>query len=171
MRTAIAALVASAAAAASGAAHAQAAAPTPDIPMAGVVGYGHPAIGPNDCKVINPSQAVCTIPAKTAGSYLVVASGTSTATGAGAAQQITIGGNNWVCAKATTSTTAGKWTSGPRTLQAACMIEVLTDQPLPVGVVYADVKADKDPKGPTLKLTAAPWNGIIASTYLGAGAK
>jgi hypothetical protein len=139
--------------------------PPPDVPMAGVVGYNHPVIGPGDCKVVNPGLAICTIPAKSAGDYLAVASGTSTAKGAGAVQRITIGGNGWQCAKVTNT---AKWASGPRTFRVACMIEVLTDQPLQVGVVYEDNNADKDPKGPTLTLQQAPWTGVISSTYVGA---
>ena len=42
-----------------------------DAPMPGFPGYGHPAVGPGDCKVINPSQAQCVIPGKTAGRYLI----------------------------------------------------------------------------------------------------
>jgi hypothetical protein len=141
------------------------AAPPPDVPMAGVVGYNHPVIGPEDCKVVNPGLTQCTIPAKSAGAYVVVAAGTSTAKEAGAAQQLTIGGDGWKCSPVTNT---AKWSSGPRTFQVACLIEVLTDQPLRVAVRYDDVHAEKDPKGPVLQVQAAPWNGVLSATIVGA---
>jgi hypothetical protein len=137
----------------------------PDVPMPGVAGYSHPVIGPDDCKVVNPGLTQCTIPAKSAGSYVVVASGTSTAKEAGAAQQLTIGGDGWKCSPVTNT---AKWSSGPRTFQVACLIEVLTDQPLRVAVRYDDVHAEKDPKGPVLQVQAAPWNGVLSATIVGA---
>src|SRR5580658_3275980 len=117
----------------------------PSAPMPGFPGYDPPAIGPAACRVINANQAQCVIPAKTAGRYLIDAAGTSTATAAGAQQQIVIGGPTWQCAEATNH---APWSSGPRTFHVQCVINVLTDQPLPVNMVYRDLNATKDPKGP-----------------------
>jgi hypothetical protein len=168
MRTAFAALIALATAAAAASATAQPADPGPDIPMPGVNGYDHPQIGADACKVVSPSVAQCTIPPRTAGQYLVVASGTSTAKAAGAAQRLTIGGQNWYCQPAVDTT---KWSSGPRTITVGCLIQVLTDRPLVVSVRYDDQNAEKDPKGPTLTLRPVPWSGVLSTTYVGGNAK
>jgi hypothetical protein len=137
----------------------------PSAPMPGFPGYGHPAIGPEDCRVLNANQAQCVIPAKTAGRYLVDASGTSTATAAGAQQEIVIGGATWQCAEALNH---APWSSGPRTFHVQCVINVLTDEPLAVNMVYKDLNATKDPNGPVLKIAAIPWNGILDVRYSGA---
>jgi hypothetical protein len=136
-----------------------------DQPMAGVAGYSHPEIGPDDCKVVNPSYTECVIPAKTAGRYLVTAAGVSTAKGDGATQTLAIGGKTWLCAKVTNT---AKWSSGARTFQIACMIDVLSDDPVAIGAAYQDTNATKDPKGPKLAIRRVSWNGIIDSSYRGA---
>ncbi len=166
MKTAFAALVA-ALIAATGVA-AQPADKAADIPMPGVAGYDHPQIGDDACKVVNPSLAQCTIPAKSAGEYVVFGSGTSTAKGAGAAQRITIGGEGWQCSPVTNT---AKWSSGPRTFTVGCMIQILTDRPLTVAVRYDDQNADKDPKGPKLVIRQAPWNGVLSTTIIGTNTK
>jgi hypothetical protein len=140
-------------------------APAPSAPMPGFPGYGHPAIGPADCRVLNPNQAQCVIPAKTAGRYLVDASGTSTATAAGALQEIIIGGRTWQCAQATNH---AAWSSGSRTFHVQCVINVLTDEPLAVNMLYRDSNATKDPKGPVLTIATIPWNGILDVRFSGA---
>ena len=140
----------------------------PDTPMSGFNSYSHPDIGQDACKVVNPGYAECVIPAKSAGRYLVVAAGTSTATGDGATQTLAIGGRNWLCGNGKATDTA-KWSSGAaRTFHVACLIDVLTDAPLTVGVAYQDANATKDPKGPTLTIKRVPWNGILSSVYAGA---
>jgi hypothetical protein len=165
MRNAFAALIALTTAAAPASATAQPAGPAPDVPMPGMAGYGHPQIGGDACKVVNANAAQCTIPAKSAGQYVVIASGTSTAKGAGAAQQLTIGGENWKCGPVTNT---AKWSSGPRTFTIACMIQILTDRPLTVVARYDDRDAEKDPKGPTLVVKPAPWNGVLSAAVVAA---
>jgi len=128
-------------------------------------GYGHPAIGPDSCRTLNPSQAQCVIPARTAGRYQIDASGTSTATGAGAIQSIVIGGPTWQCAQAVNH---AAWSSGSRTFHVQCVVTVLTDEPLAVNVNYRDANATKDPKGPVLTISAVPWNGILDVRLSGA---
>jgi hypothetical protein len=166
MRTALAALVAVLAAAVG--ATAQPAGNGADVPMPGVAGYGHPQIGDEACKNVNASLTQCTIPAKSAGQYVVIASGTSTAKGAGAAQRITIGGQGWQCSPVTNT---AKWSSGARTLAVGCMIQILTDHPLVVAVRYDDQNADKDAKGPKLVVRQAPWNGVLSTQIVAANAK
>ena len=165
MRTAFVALIALATAAAAASATAQPANPAPDVPMPGLTGYDHPKIGEDACKVVNPSLAQCTIPAKSAGQYVAIASGTSTAKGAGAAQRLTIGGQGWQCSPVTNT---AKWSTGSRTFTVACMIQVLTDQPLVVAVRYDDNNADKDSKGPTLVLRTVPWTGVLSAAVVAA---
>jgi hypothetical protein len=144
---------------------AQAPAQPVDTPMAGMVGYGHPDIGADACKVVDASRIQCTIPARTAGRYLVEAAGKSTAKGEGAAQQITIGGSGWQCGPAVNK---APWSKGPRTFHLDCIVDVLSDQPVLVVAVYADVNADKDPAGPTLVFRRVGWNGILDARPLGA---
>ncbi len=134
-------------------------------PMPGFPAYNHPNIGPGDCRVLNPNQAQCTIPAKTAGRYLVDGAGTSTATGSGALQEIIIGGKTWQCAQATNH---AAWSSGPRTFHVQCVINVLTEEPLVVSMLYRDANATKDPKGPVLTIASIPWNGILDVRFSGA---
>lgn len=128
-------------------------------------GYGHPAVGPESCRTLSPNQAQCVIPARTAGRYVIDASGTSTAKGAGAAQSLSVGGPAWVCIQATNRT---PWSSGSRTFHVRCTVTVLSDEPLPVNVIYRDANATTDPKGPTLAVTAMPWNGILNVQPMGA---
>ena len=125
----------------------------------------HPTIGDDACKNVSTSVTQCTFPAKSAGQYLVIASGTSTAKGAGAAQRLTIGGEGWACNPVSNT---GKWASGPRTFTVACMIQILSDRPLRVAVRYDDQNATKDPKGPTLVVKTVPWDGVLSTTIVGA---
>jgi len=139
--------------------------PAADAPFPGVAGYSHPDIGADACKKVDASRVQCTIPAKTAGRYLIEASGTSTAKGDNAAQQLVIGGNGWQCGPAVNK---APWAKGPRTFKLDCVLDVLTDQPVPVVAVYADQNADKDPGGPTLSIRRVGWNGILDARPVGA---
>lgn len=129
-------------------------------------GYAQPDIGPTYCRVIAPGQTTCTLPAMTAGRYLIKASGTSTAQGAGAAQQLTIVVGSRACGPATRkpAATGPQWTTGPKTIRLNCEVLILTDRPLPVSAVYADAKATKAPGGPTLTLERLPWEGVLDVT-------
>lgn len=149
---------------------AQAAAPAavpaaPLGPPRGFVGYSQPDIGAAACKVVNPGQATCTIPAMTAGRYLIEASGTSTANAANPAQRIAIivGATN--CGQADRKPTAkAPWAIGAaKTLKLQCEVEILTDRPLPVHAVYADDKATKSTTGPTLVVRRLPWDGVLST--------
>ena len=125
-------------------------------------GYSQPEITAVYCRVVNTGQVTCTLPAMTAGRYLIKASGTSTAQGDGAAQQLTILVGNLSCGPATRKpggTTP--WIAGPKTVRLNCEALILTDRPLAVTAVYADVKATKAPAGPTLTLERLPWEGVL----------
>lgn len=125
-------------------------------------GYSQPEIGAVYCRVMNSGQTTCTLPAMTAGRYLVKATGTSTAQGAGAAQQLSIVVGNRVCGPATRKpTTTAPWTAGAKTIRLNCEILVLADRPLAVSAVYADTKATKAPAGPSLTLERLPWEGVL----------
>ena len=138
--------------------------PAPPVPLTlprAYAEYSQPDITPGLCKVVNPNLAQCTIPAMTAGRYLVETSGTSTATADGAVQQLTIQINNTSCQ---TATNKNPWpVNKPRTFKFACVVTVLTDRPLTVGVLYADSKANRDPKGPTITLRRLPWEGVLGA--------
>lgn len=126
-------------------------------------GYAQPEIGAAYCRVINPGQTTCTLPAMTAGRYIVKATGTSTAQGVGAAQQLTIVVGNRSCGPATRKPNTTKpWTAGAKTIRLNCEIMVLTDRPLAISAVYADVKATKAPAGPTLIVERVPWEGVLS---------
>lgn len=123
-------------------------------------GYGQPTIPTTACRSLGPTEAQCVIPAMTAGRYLIEATGTSTSQGADAVQalEIDIGGRQCGVGK-----NAAPWPSGARTFRLNCEVSVLSDAPVVVRVIYADAKADKDPKGPSLAVRPLPWNGVLAS--------
>ncbi|CAN1536600.1 hypothetical protein MCEMIH16_01606 [Caulobacteraceae bacterium] len=128
-------------------------------------GYSQPEITASYCRVVNPGQITCTLPAMTAGRYMVVASGTSTATAAGASQKLAVlvGNRNCGVAERKPSPQA-PWAKGAKTIRLNCEIMVLTDRPLPVTVVYVDDKATRSAAGPTLRLERVPWEGVLLTT-------
>lgn len=133
-------------AAATGAiAHAQNAAPAPSFtePQA-FNGYSQPEI--TDCKTVDATRRVCTIPAMTAGYYIVLAGGQATAAGANgvAAVQILLGGTP--CIGMQTS----KPFTGTKAIEAACQSMILTDKPLEISALFAVKEATADAKGPKL---------------------
>jgi hypothetical protein len=135
-------------------------------PPKGLPGYSQPDITPVYCRNVSPTQTTCTLPAMTAGRYLVHATGTSTASGAGAAQAIVIQVGDRTCGRADRKpvTGEGAWTSGPKTIALNCEVVVMADKPLAISALYGDDKAVKDPKGPTLSLQRAPWEGVLSVT-------
>ena len=127
-------------------------------------GYSQPEIPAAACRVVSQTQAMCTIPAMTAGRYIARASGTSTAQGEGAAQALVIQVGARACGRVDRRpTTQSPWTSGPKTLVGACDFVVVIDRPVQVIVACRDTKATRDPKGPTLRIERAPWDGIISA--------
>lgn len=143
-----------------------AAVPAPPLgPPRGFVGYTQPDIGASACRVVSPTQTTCTIPAMTAGRYLIEASGTSTSTAAGSVQRIAIVIGSTNCGQAERKPTAtAPWAVGAaKTLKLQCEVEVLSDRPLAVTAVYADDKATKAATGPTLTVKRLPWDGVLST--------
>jgi hypothetical protein len=137
--------------------------PTPPKAFADA-GYSQPDITPGYCKTINATEAACSIPAMTAGAYLVTAEGTSTATAEGAAQRLVIVAGDQSCAVTRTSDAKAPWPVGsPRSVKGGCYITIVSDTPVNIAVVYADEKATKDAKGPVLAVRRAPWPGVLSA--------
>jgi hypothetical protein len=160
MRSPILAIAAALAALAASAATAQ---PAPSPPrLFAAAGYSQPEIGPSACRPVNASETRCAVPAMTAGVYLVRASATSTAQAADAAQQITIVAGDQSCTSTRSPDPKAPWPVGAkRTLMSGCVFTLLTDTPLAIAVIYLDAKAEKDPKGPQVTVTRAPWTGVL----------
>jgi hypothetical protein len=127
-------------------------------------GYAEPQIPASACKAVNAGEATCTIPAMTAGRYFARAAATSTATAASAAQQITIAAGDQHCTSTWSPDPKTPWAVGAkRTFYAGCVFTIVTDEPMPVAVVYIDEKATKDPAGPTLSLFPQAWAGALSA--------
>ncbi|HUZ13516.1 MAG TPA: hypothetical protein VMU93_11750 [Caulobacteraceae bacterium] len=135
-------------------------------------GYGQPDITPAMCESLGPKEARCTVPAMTAGRYLIIAAGASTASGAGAAQGIEIrlndGGGETLCARGASGTPKGAkpWISGARTIRIACVAQFVSDRPLLVRALYGDAHATASPKGPGLFFRKLPWSPIMSTTQV-----
>ena len=140
------------------------AAPAVQIPVGplprGLAGYAQPVIPPTACRVISPSEAQCAVPALTAGRYLIELSGTSSSPAAEAIQALEIDVGERQCGVAKN---AKPWTTGARTFRMACEAILMTETPLTVRGLYADAKATKDPKGPTLSMRPLPWLGLLSA--------
>lgn len=133
----------------------------PSVPKA-FTEYAQPDITPGLCKNVSPTQTQCTIPAMTAGRYLIEAAGTSTSTAEDAYQRITIQVGSTSCQVATNK---AAWPAKkPRTFRFDCVATVLTDRPLVVTAAYDDFHATKDPKGPTLSVRRLPWEGVLSAS-------
>lgn len=125
-------------------------------------GYAQPEIGPAACRMVSDFEAQCAVPAMTAGVYLVRAAGTSTALAADAAQQLTIVAGDQSCTSTRSPDAKAPWAAGAkRTFVSGCVFTFLTDAPLTITVVYFDAKATKDPAGPQVAVTRAPWTGVL----------
>ena len=97
-----------------------------------------------------PAETTCTLPAMTAGRYFVRAVATSTATAAGAAQQLTIVAGDQTAPAPARRTRRRPGRSAPSAPSTrGCVFTIVTDEPMAVTVVYLDAKATKDPAGPT----------------------
>lgn len=121
-------------------------------------------ITPGLCHVVSAAEAQCVIPEMTAGQYAIEAAGTSTSQGADAKQTLEIRIGSAGCATGQNST---PWPSGARTFRLGCATTILTDRALIVHVIYGDVDAIKDPKGPLISIRRLPWQGILSvSAYV-----
>ncbi len=162
---AIAALI-SAAAVASVQAQPRDSAPIPLGAPRAFAGYTQPDITPGLCRNLNANVSQCTIPAGTAGRYLIRAAGTSSSPRQGARQQLSILlGNETSARSCATATNNNAWPSGARTFRLECAVTVVTDRPITVFVRYADENATVDRAGPTIAMTRLPWDGILDMQY------
>lgn len=94
----------------------------------------------------------------TAGRYVIRASGTSMPVGAKPRQQLTIIVANRNCAQTIDYTS---WTGGSRTIRAICDVTILSDTPVLVSVVYADIQALKVASGPEVVFERVRWDGVL----------
>ena len=125
-------------------------------------GYGEPAIPASACKAASPSETSCPIPAMTAGRYFARAAATSTATAAGAVQQITLVAGDQHCTSTFAPDPKAPWAVGAkRTFYAGCVFTIVTDEPMAITAVYLDEKATKDVAGPSLSIFPQPWTGAL----------
>lgn len=122
--------------------------------------YSQPEVPSQLCRNISVTQTACTIPPMTAGRYRARATATSTSQGDGAVQALAIQVGSRNCGRIDNKT---PWASGARTVRLDCEIVVMTDRPLVVTAQYADAKATKDPRGPTLMLERLPWDGVLSA--------
>lgn len=123
-------------------------------------GYAQAEIPPSACRVVSAEEARCTVPPMTAGRYLIEATGTATAQGAGARQQMEIVVGDQLCG---VGRDMAPWSSGSRSFRFDCLATVLTDGPLDVRAVYVPMNAAKDAKGPQLVVHPLGWNGVIST--------
>lgn len=149
---------------ASGLAAAQPAGPPRPPRVFAQAGYAEPAIPASACKTVNPAEVACMVPAMTAGRYFVRATATSTATAAGAEQQLTIVAGDQHCSSTYAPDPKAPWAVGARrTFYAGCVFTIVTDDPMAVTAVYLDSKATKDPAGPTLSIFPEAWAGALSA--------
>ena len=126
-------------------------------------GYAEPAIPPSACRVVNAAETTCTLPAMTAGRYFARVTAASTATAAGAAQQIIIAAGDEHCTSTYAPDPKAPWAVGVKhSLSAGCVFTILTDEPMTVTAVYRDQNATKDPAGPTLSIYPQAWAGALS---------
>ena len=134
------------------------AAPEITVPHA-YEGYSEPEIA--DCRSPTPLLRECTVPAMTAGRYLIEAAADATAGGANATQvlAIKIGGGNCIATNPAAFT-------GKAGLHLGCEVTFLTDRPIVVSAAYAVQNGTADPKGPQMAFHRLPWNGIVQARGL-----
>jgi len=117
-------------------------------------GYAQPEI--TNCTTTGALKRECVVPAMTAGRYLVVAVGKATSTGADATQTLAITLNGAPCI----ATKPASFT-GDKSLDLACEVHFLADQPITVAAVYAVHSATPEAAGPKLVLQRLPWSGVM----------
>src|SRR6202011_1331901 len=98
------------------------AAPPPAPPKLFVAaGYAEPEIGGGARQAGNAAEGRCSVPAMTAGRYLVKAAATSTAQAPDAAQQLSIVAGDQICTSTRSPDVKAPWAVGTRrTFYAAC---------------------------------------------------
>ena len=120
-------------------------------------GYSQPDV--TDCHSSGPLERDCTVPAMTAGRYLIVGAAGATSTGSDATQamQIKLGDAPCVQTKAVAFT-------GKKGLRLGCVVTFLSDQPIVVTETYVVHAATANADGPKLVFRRLPWSGVVQST-------
>lgn len=118
-------------------------------------GYSQPEI--SQCSSAGPLRASCTVPAMTAGRYVILAQASATSTGANATQTLAILINGQSCAGLKSNAFTGKKSLPP----LVCQVTLLTDEPLTINAAFQVANATPDPAGPHLIIRRQPWNGVI----------
>ena len=134
------------------------AAPAADFPVPHAYsGYSQPAV--TDCHSSGPLEQDCTVPAMTAGRYLIAgaAGASSTASDATQALEIKLGDAPCVQTRAVAFT-------GKKGLRIGCVVTFLNDQPIVVTATYVVHDATANADGPKLVFRRLPWNGVVQST-------
>jgi len=141
-------------AATSAQAQAQAAPASFALPHA-YAGYSQPEI--TQCATAGPLRSSCTAPAMTAGRYVILASASATATGAGATQALSIELGGQACAGVKSNPFTGTKGVPP----VFCQVTLLTDTPLTITANFSVENATPDPAGPKLIIRRLPWSGVL----------
>ncbi len=120
-------------------------------------GYSQPDI--TECHSSGALERDCTVPAMTAGRYLIVGVAGATSTGDDATQALVIklGGAPCVQTKAVAFT-------GKKGLRIGCIVNFLNDQPLVVSATYTVHAATANADGPKLAFRRLRWDGVIQAT-------
>jgi hypothetical protein len=120
-------------------------------------GYSQPDV--TDCHSSGPLERDCTVPAMTAGRYLIVGAAAATSTGDDATQSLVIklAGAPCVQTKAVAFT-------GKKGLRIGCIVNFLSDQPLVVSATYTVHAATANPEGPKLAFRRLAWDGVVQAT-------
>jgi hypothetical protein len=119
-------------------------------------GYSQPDI--TDCHSSGPLERDCTVPAMTAGRYLIVGAAGATSTGADATQALSIKLGDAPCVQTRPVAFTGK-----KGLRLGCLVTLLSDQPLVVTVAYEVHDATANADGAKLVFRRLPWNGVVQS--------
>lgn len=132
--------------------------PTTAVALVGLTGYTHPEVTPQSCHLVNAGRRDCLIPGRTAGRYRIAATGASMAIGAHPRQQLTIIVSGRICTQKLDLTA---WSGRTREIAAVCEVAILSDAPVLVSVVYADLQALKVATGPEVRFERMPWSGVL----------
>ena len=119
--------------------------------------YSQPDV--TQCQSTGPLERDCTVPAMTAGRYLIVGATEATSTAADATQTLTIklGGAPCVGTRPVAFT-------GKKGVRLGCVVSLLTDRPIVVAAVFATHNATPSPDGPKLAFQRLPWTGVVESS-------
>ncbi|HXQ14409.1 MAG TPA: hypothetical protein VN814_07295 [Caulobacteraceae bacterium] len=132
-------------------------APPPNYPLPQAYNaYSQPDV--TDCASTGPLERHCTVPAMTAGRYLILAASSATATQADATQTLAIKLGETPCAATKPAPFTDK-----KGLRLGCVVSLLTDKPIVVSAVFETHDATPSADGPKLVFQRLPWTGVVES--------